>query len=78
MLGLNCCFKQKAVITVNNDNAPPKTDDGRRDTEYYEFLAPSVYHLQTSFLKQIADAPHLEDNTTIYSIEDLGNTKKID
>jgi tetratricopeptide (TPR) repeat protein len=73
MIALNCCFKKKAV---DNDDTPQKIDVGSRDAEYYEFLAPSVYHLQNSFLKQIADSPHLKYNATIYDIEDLGNTKK--
>jgi len=39
-------------------------------SDYYEFLAPSVYHLQTSFQKRIKETG-LDDTATLYDVEDL-------
>jgi len=38
--------------------------------EYYDFLAPSVFHLQTTLLEQIKTAG-LDETTNLYQIEDL-------
>lgn len=45
----------------------------QEELDYYEFLAPSVYHLNTSLLQQIEDAG-LSEDSTVRDIEDLGDS----
>lgn len=43
----------------------------KRDVDHYEFLAPSVFHLETSLMEQIEKAGLDKKTAQIYDIEDL-------
>ncbi len=59
----NCCFQpKKQSVGVNLLSV--------KEIDHFDFLAPSVHHLQTSFQQQIQDAG-LSVDSTVYEIEDL-------
>lgn len=67
-----CCFKSSSTAV-----APTTTTKKlltQKEIDYYDFLAPSVYHLQSIFLPSIQTEQGLSiDDATIYDIEDLSN-----
>lgn len=61
-----CCFRQGSVATSSQPKKVVK------DANYYDFLAPSVFHLKT-FLSELEEAG-LGD-ATLYEIENLKDEK---
>jgi len=60
-----CCLRNKRVVSSTISNSTQHNDE-----DYYDFLAPSVYHLQTTFRKEVRDFG-LDENATLYDIETL-------
>ena len=74
---LGCCFREKVISTTKNRDEldggtflESPVYDKSRDAEYYEFLAPSVHHLETTFLQYVQDSG-FAGSAKIYDIEDL-------
>jgi tetratricopeptide (TPR) repeat protein len=57
------------VVTKEEEETQTQTQT-QTQNDYYDFLAPSVYHLQTSFLHQIKESG-LDETATLYDIENL-------
>ena len=74
MSAFTCCFKREktAAITSSSPTATPKKghEMNPAETDYYDFLGPSVHHLQTVFQDEMREAG-LSENATVYDIEDL-------
>lgn len=69
-----CCFKDKKAIHVHTNQTshkelPNESQDEDIDNPY-DFLAPSVFHLQTAFLETMISSG-LSENSTVYEIENL-------
>ena len=77
-----CCFKSSSNLvtptpTTTKTTKTKTTKLTQKEIDYYDFLAPSVYHLQSTFLTQIKDEQGLSiDDATLYDIEDLRNVDK--
>ncbi len=61
-------------VDVDVDVEATGADITNDQRNYYEFLAPSVHHLQTSFLEYVEDSGFGSDSK-IYDIEDLRSTE---
>lgn len=70
MFPLTCCFKKRdAVYNEASSKLGKGVLNGSRE-DYYDFLAPSVYHLQTSVLSSL-QKHGFDSNSTLYDIENL-------
>jgi len=68
---MSCCFKPKKVTDIRTSSTFGSSSKQLRDKLYYDFLAPSVYHLQTTLFDEIKEAGLDGENCTIYDIENL-------
>jgi len=68
-----CCLKGKVAAEAGAGVSTNKEKQGK-NRDYYDFLAPSVHHLQTTFLEKLIDSGLTRDST-LYEIEDLQSNK---
>ncbi len=63
-----CCIRNTKSVGIDYSS----NSRSQKEIDYFDFLAPSVYHLQTSFLEQIK-AANLSEDAVLYEVEDLND-----
>lgn len=69
---MSCCFKKTTKVSaVQGAASSVEYSKEKRDKLYYDFLAPSVHHLETTLLDEIKSSGLDVDTATIYDLENL-------